>query len=226
VSIRVLVVDDQELVRAGLRMILDAEDDVDVVAEAADGLEALDACARHRPDVVLMDVRMPRLDGVAATRRLLAAPDSGAPAVVVLTTYDVDEHVYDALQAGATGFLLKDAPPEQLVAAIRVAARGDALLAPRVTRRLIERFARLGPDAVTRRRLESLSGREREVLELIGRGRSNTEIAEQLFLGEATVKTHVSNVLRKLAVRDRAQVVVFAYESGLVSPGDATGPRS
>jgi DNA-binding NarL/FixJ family response regulator len=215
---RVVVVDDQELVRAGLRMILEAEDDLQVVAEASDGQEALEVCARHAPDVVLMDVRMPRLDGVGATRRLVAT-GRPAPAVVVLTTYDLDEHVYDALQAGATGFLLKDVPPEQLVAAIRVAARGDALLAPQVTRRLIERFARHSPDATHRRVLGELSAREREVLALIGRGRSNTEIAGDLVLGEATVKTHVSNVLRKLGARDRAQAVVFAYESGLVVPG-------
>lgn len=219
-TIRVLIADDEELVRAGLRMILDVEDDIDVVAEARDGQEAVELCDRHRVDVVLMDVRMPRLDGVTATRRLLEARHAVAPRVVVLTTYDVEEYVYGALQAGATGFMVKDAPPEQLVIAIRAAAAGDALLAPRVTRRLIERFARSAPSEQHRRAIASLTPREREVLMFVASALSNAEIAEELVLGEATIRTHVSSVLRKIDARDRVQAVVFAYESGLVDPGE------
>ncbi|MFD1504972.1 response regulator transcription factor [Georgenia yuyongxinii] len=222
-SVRVLIADDQELVRAGLRLILDAEDDIEVVAEARDGREALEQCDRYRVDVVLMDVRMPALDGVAATRRLLDDGRRGAPRVIVLTTYHVDAHVDAALQAGASGFLLKDVPPEQLVVAIRAVAAGDALLSPRVTGRLLDRFARVAPTPTHRRQLASLSAREREVLVLIAGGLSTVEIAAELVVGEATVKTHTSNVLRKLGLRDRAQGVMFAYESGLVEPGGRPG---
>ena len=221
-SLGVLIVDDQALVRAGFRMILEAEEDVEVVGEAADGLEAVAAAQRLKPDVVLMDVRMPEMDGIEATRRLLA--DSGTSAkVVMLTTFDMDEYVYDALSAGASGFLLKDVPPEQLVAGIRAVASGDALLAPSVTRRVIEEFVRRPPASVRTLppRLGELTTRELEVLKLIARGLSNAEIAKELFVSETTVKTHVGHVLTKLAVRDRVQAVVLAYESGLVEPGDA-----
>ena len=218
-SIRVLLADDQALVRAGLRMILEAEDDMEVVGEAADGEEAIDLCRRHRVDVVLMDVRMPRVDGILATRRLRQLAGETAPAVLTLTTYDSDEHVYDALRAGASGFLLKDTRPEQLAEAVRVVARGDALLAPTVTRRLIERYASRAPDRESRRVLESLSARERTVLVHVARGLSNAEIAGRMVLGEATVKTHVSSLLRKCGARDRSQLVVLAYESGVVEPG-------
>jgi len=219
-SLGVLIVDDQALVRAGFRMILEAEEDVEVVGEAADGLEAVAAAQRLKPDVVLMDVRMPEMDGIEATRRLLA--DSGTSAkVVMLTTFDMDEYVYDALSAGASGFLLKDVPPEQLVAGIRAVASGDALLAPSVTRRVIEEFVRRPPASVRTLppRLSELTTRELEVLKLIARGLSNAEIAKELFVSETTVKTHVGHVLTKLAVRDRVQAVVLAYESGLVEPG-------
>ncbi len=225
--VRVLVCDDQALVRTGLRMILDAESDLVVAGEAADGLEAVAAARRLRPDVVLMDVRMPHLDGLEATRRLLAGapgapPLPGGPRVLVLTTFDLDEYVYEALAAGASGFLLKDAPPEQLVAAIRVVAAGDALLAPSVTRRLIEAFLRARPRPAPERGapgLGDLTAREREVLLLVARGLSNAEIAAALVLGETTVKTHVARVLDKLGLRDRVQAVVLAYERGLVAPG-------
>jgi DNA-binding NarL/FixJ family response regulator len=219
VTIRVLLADDQALVRGGLRMILEAEDDMEVVAEAGDGEEAIDRCRRHRVDVVLMDVRMPRLDGVAATRRLRQLAGDASPAVLMLTTYDTDEHVYDALRAGASGFLLKDTRPEHLAEAVRVVARGEALLAPTVTRRLVERYAHRAPDPECRRVLDSLSARERDVLVLLARGLSNAEIAGRMILGEATVKTHVSSLLRKASARDRAQLVVLAYESGAVEPG-------
>jgi len=217
--IRVMVVDDQAMVRAGFRMILEAEPDLAVVGEAADGLEAVEVAARARADVVLMDIRMPRLDGIEATERILAAgPD--APRVLILTTFDLDDYVYAALRAGASGFLLKDAPPERLVDAIHVVARGDALLAPSVTRRLIEDLARrprLGDTAFPR--LDELTDRETEVLRHVARGLSNAEVANEMFLGEATVKTHLGRVLTKLGVRDRVQAVVVAYESGLVTPG-------
>jgi DNA-binding NarL/FixJ family response regulator len=216
------VVDDQALVRTGFRMILDAEPDLEVVAEAADGVEALERYEETRPDVVLMDIRMPNLDGVEATRRL-AGPEAEEPAkVLVLTTFDLDEHVYDALRAGASGFLLKDTPPEELIAAVRVVAAGEALLAPSITRRLIADFVRRpghptvsGPPPG----LEQLTEREREVLVHMAKGLSNAEIAATLFLGETTVKTHVGRVLMKLALRDRVQAVVLAYECGLVHPG-------
>ena len=218
-AIRVVVIDDQELVRTGFAMILDVEDDIDVVGTAGDGDEAVELCRRARADVALMDVRMPRVDGIEATRRLREAGIETR--VLVLTTFDLDEYVFDALRAGASGFLLKDAPPEHLVHAVRVVADGEALLAPSVTRRLIEEFGRAAP--VPRpagdERVARLTEREREVLVLMARGLSNTEIAEQLYLGEATVKTHVGRVLMKLEVRDRVQAVVHAYDTGLVAPG-------
>jgi DNA-binding NarL/FixJ family response regulator len=215
--IRVLIADDQALVRAGFRMILDAEDDLMVVAEAADGLQAVDQARRAKPDVVLMDIRMPELDGIEATRRLLeVAPDVR---VLMLTTFDLNEYVYDALRAGASGFLLKDVPPEDLAAGIRVVARGDALLAPSITRRLIVEFARAAPAApAPPRGLEDLTERELEVFKLIARGLSNAEIAAELVVSETTVKTHVARVLMKLGVRDRVQAVVLAYESGIAVP--------
>src|SRR3989454_1220233 len=219
-SIGVLIVDDQALVRAGFRMILEAEEDVEVVGEAADGREAVAEAQRLKPDVVLMDVRMPEMDGIEATRRLLAE-DGAVAKVVMLTTFDMDEYVYDALRAGASGFLLKDVPPEQLVAGIRAVASGDALLAPSVTRRVIEEFVRRPPASVRTlpAKLEDLTGRELEVLKLVARGLSNAEIATELFVSETTVKTHVAHVLMKLGIRDRVQAVVLAYESGLIQPG-------
>lgn len=211
---RVLLVDDEELVRTGLRMILAAEDDIEVVGEAADGDAAARRCRELEPDVVLMDLRMPRVDGLAATRAVRALPRP--PAVIVLTTFDLDEHVYEALAAGAVGFLLKDVPAAQLVQAIRVAAAGDAMLAPSVTRRLIARFARPGP-APAGTLPDDLTPRELEVLRLLAEGLSNAEIAARLYVGDATVKTHVARVLTKCGVRDRVQAVVLAYRSGLVS---------
>ncbi|WP_432058655.1 response regulator [Streptomyces sp. bgisy022] len=236
---RVIIVDDQAMVRAGFAALLAAQSDIDVVGEASDGARGVELSRRTRPDVVLMDVRMPEMDGLEATRRLLAPP-SGAggataaapvgpglagehrPRVLMLTTFDVDDYVYEALRAGASGFLLKDAPPADLIAAVRIVAAGDALLAPSVTRRLIADFARQRPAARGRpeTRLKALTERETEVLTLVARGRSNTEIAEILVLAEQTVKTHVSRVLTKLHLRDRAQAVVLAYESGLVTPGE------
>ncbi len=214
--IRVLVVDDEELVRTGLQMILDGVEEVSVVATAGDGLEALAAVEKHSPDVVLMDIRMPGMDGLEATRRLLTWSSPAKCKVVVLTTFDLDEHVYAALRAGASGFLLKDAPAAQLVQAIRVAASGDALLAPSVTRRLIETFTTRPRPAVDRSRIDLLTRRETEVLALLAEGLSNFEIAQRLVVGEETVKTHVTRVLAKLGVRDRVQAVVVAYRSGLV----------
>ena len=219
-AISVVIVDDQELVRAGFRMILDAEDDIDVVGVAGDGADAVDLVRATDADVVLMDIRMPDVDGIEATRRL---HDAGVDArVLVLTTFDLDEYVFDAVRAGASGFLLKDTPPEDLVRAVRVVAGGDALLAPSVTRRLIEEFGRATPSSPVAAdpRLERLTDREREVLLLMARGLSNGEIAAQLYVGETTVKTHVGRVLMKLEVRDRVQAVVMAYESGLVRPGE------
>lgn len=215
--VRVLLADDQELVRSGLRLILSAEPDLEVVAEAGDGREAIAAARRHTPDVVLMDIKMPGLDGIEATRAIVGA--STSVRVVMLTTFDRSKLVYDALSAGASGFLLKDAPAAQLVSGVRAAARGEELLAPSITRRLIEEFTRSerrGPP----RGYELLTEREREVLALVSRGLSNTEIADELFVSVQTVKTHVARVLAKLGLRDRVQAVVAAYESGLVRPGE------
>jgi DNA-binding NarL/FixJ family response regulator len=218
VSVRILIADDQDLVRAGLRMLIDAEDDLEVVGEAADGEQAVAAARRLRPDLVLMDIRMPHLDGLAATRSLLADPSGTASRVLVLTTFDRNEYVYEALQAGASGFLLKDMPGAQLVAGLRTVADGDALLAPTVTRRLVQEFA-----AVRHRPVpsgyEELTVRERETFLLVARGLSNAEIAVEHVVSEATVKTHVAHMLGKLGLRDRVQAVVLAYETGLVRPG-------
>ena len=226
--LRVMLVDDQAMVRVGFRMILETEPEFTVVGEAADGLEAVQLAERCRPDVILMDVRMPRLDGIEATARIVGRPGAASgpssPKVLILTTFDLDDYVYAALRAGASGFLLKDAPAEQLIEAIRVIGRGEAVLAPSVTRLLIEEVARrpsVDPTQVAPG-LADLTERELEVLKLIARGRSNGEIAEELYLGEATVKTHVGRILTKLDLRDRVQAVVVAYESGLVTPGDAT----
>jgi DNA-binding NarL/FixJ family response regulator len=218
-AIRVAVADDQALVRTGFRMILTA-DGIDVVAEASTGHEAIDAVRRTRPDVVLMDIRMPGLDGLEATRRILAV-DGDAPRVLMLTTFDLDEYVYAALAAGASGFLLKDVSPEQLTAAVRLVRSGDALLAPSITRRLVERFAGRGQESVVHRDLAALTPREREVLQMLARGLSNAELAAAFQLSEATVKTHVARILGKLQLRDRVQAVVVAYETGLVAPGEA-----
>jgi DNA-binding NarL/FixJ family response regulator len=217
VSIRVLLVDDQTLVRTGFRLILGTESDIEVVGDAADGQEGIELARRLRPDVVLMDIRMPKVDGIEATRRVTS--DSPPTKVVILTTYDLDEYVFDALRAGASGFILKDAPPDQLVNAVRVAAGGDALLAPSVTRRLVEEFARRTPRAELP--LADLTPRELEVLKLIARALSNAEIADRLVVSEGTVKTHVARILDKLDCRDRVQAVVAAYESGLIQPGVA-----
>jgi len=216
-SLSVLIVDDQALVRAGFRMILDAEEGIEVAGEAADGADAVAEAQRLRPDVILMDVRMPQMDGIEATRRLLAADGGLDSKVVMLTTFDMDEYVYDALRAGASGFLLKDVPPEQLVAGIRAVAQGDALLAPSVTRRVIEEFVRRPPLSARTQPPEvaDLTARELEVLKLVAKGLSNAEIAKELFVSETTVKTHVAHVLTKLDVRDRVQAVVLAYECGL-----------
>jgi DNA-binding NarL/FixJ family response regulator len=220
-TLGVLIADDQALMRAGFRMILEAEPDLEVVGEAATGREAVAEAGRRRPDVVLMDVRMPEMNGIEATRRLLDGNDHTK--VVMLTTFDMDEYVFEALRAGASGFLVKDVQPEQLVAGIRSVASGDSLLAPSVTRRLIREFVRRPPDALRPPppELSRLTARELEVLRMMARGRSNAEIATEFFVSEATVKTHVAHLLAKLGVRDRVQAVVFAYESGLVSPGDS-----
>jgi DNA-binding NarL/FixJ family response regulator len=220
-TIRVLIADDQALVRTGFRKILESEPDLEVVGEAGDGAEAVEAALLLRPDVVLMDIRMPRLDGLEATRRL-----GGKARVLVLTTFDLNEYVYEALRAGASGFLLKDAPADQLVMAIRVVAAGEALLAPSITKRLIEEFARRPLSNARPVQLEVLSPRELEVLQLVARGLSNAEIAGELFVGDATVKTHVSRILQKLNLRDRVQAVVLAYESGLLQPGETDGART
>ena len=218
--IRVALVDDQAMIRQGLRLILESEPGITVVGEAVDGRDALEMVPRARPDVVLMDVRMPRLDGIEACRLIRDAASGELPYVLMLTTFDLEDYVYAALRAGASGFLLKDAPAEQLVAAVEVVARGDALLAPQVTRLLIEEVARRrSPDPSAVPGLDRLTEREVEVLRLMARGMSNSEIAGQLYLGEATVKTHVGRVLGKLDARDRVQAVVAAYESGLVEPG-------
>jgi DNA-binding NarL/FixJ family response regulator len=217
--IRVLIADDQALVRAGFRMILDAEEDIDVVGEASDGNEAVEQARRLEPDVVLMDIRMPELDGIEATRQVVAAGRDDPARVLMLTTFDLNEYVYEALRAGASGFLLKDVPPEELAAGIRVVARGDALLAPSITRRLIHECARATPTAGPPRGFDELTAREVEVFKLVARGLSNAEIAAELIVSETTVKTHVARLLMKLGLRDRVQVVVIAYESGIAVPG-------
>jgi DNA-binding NarL/FixJ family response regulator len=220
-QVTVLIADDQALVRAGFRTILEAQPGIEVVGEAADGRDAVDIVRKRRPRVVLMDIQMPDVDGLEATRRIIAEGDDET-AVLMLTTFDLNEYVYDALRAGASGFLLKDVPPEDLIAAVRVVARGDGLIAPTLTKRLIEQFARTAPPSRPPAELAELTPREVEVLTLIARGMSNGEIAAALVLSEATVKTHVKHVLAKLGARDRVQAVVFAYDAGLVSPGDAT----
>jgi DNA-binding NarL/FixJ family response regulator len=211
-SVRVLVADDQSMVRAGFRMLLSGQEDIDVVAEASNGLEAVEKAARFDPDVVLMDIRMPELDGLEATRRILSA--DGRTRILILTTFDLDEYVYEALRAGASGFVLKDDPPEQLLSAIRTVAAGDALLSPTVTKRVIAQFTRI-PRPTPPKELDELSARERDVLRLVARGLSNAEIAQELFISETTVKTHVTHVLQKLALRDRVQAVVLAHQAGL-----------
>jgi len=223
--VRVLIADDQALVRAGFKMILDAEDDLDVVGEAADGAEAVDLARRLKPDVVLMDIRMPALDGIEATRQVVALGTPEPVRVLMLTTFDLNEYVYEALRAGASGFLLKDVPPEQLAAGIRVVAQGEALLAPSITKRLIQEFANAAPvPAAPPKGLDELTAREHEVFKLVARGLSNAEIAAELIVSETTVKTHVARVLMKLGLRDRVQAVVLAYESGVSVPGRAARP--
>ncbi|MFC8731705.1 response regulator [Luteimicrobium sp. NPDC057192] len=222
--VRVALVDDQQLVRAGFRMVIDSQPDLEVVVEAGDGAQALRLLASHPVDVVLMDVRMPHLDGLSATAQLTATADGDVPRVIVLTTFDLDEYVLAAIRAGASGFLLKDAPPEEMLAAIRTVHAGDAVIAPSSTRRLLEHLVTALPadtpaDAEAQHALEQLTEREREVLVLMARGRSNLEIASELFVAEATVKTHVGRILAKLGARDRVQAVVTAYETGLVRPG-------
>ena len=220
--IRILLVDDQALVRAGFRMILDAEGDIEVVGEASDGLEAVIAARDTEPDVILMDVRMPNVDGLEATRRILDEGGENAPKILMLTTFDLDEYVYEALRAGASGFMLKDTPPEQLVEAIHIVAGGDALLSPSITKRVIEEFVSRPPESVRKppAELEELTARELEMLRYLARGLSNAEIAREAFVSETTVKTHVARILMKLRLRDRVQAVVFAYESGIVQPGE------
>jgi DNA-binding NarL/FixJ family response regulator len=218
-SVRVLIADDQELVRTGLRTILDAQEDIEVVGEAEDGEQAVKGAHRLRPDVVVMDVRMPRMDGLEATRRIVSESKQ-PPRVLVLTTFDLDEYVYEALRAGASGFLLKGAPTDQMIEAVRVVASGDAMISPSVTRRLIDEFARRPVSgAAVPCELNELTAREHEVLELVARGRSNPEIADELVVSAATVKTHVARILMKLEVRDRVQAVILLYESGAIQPG-------
>jgi DNA-binding NarL/FixJ family response regulator len=224
-AIRVLVADDQDMVRAGFAMILDAQDDIEVVGEAEDGKGAIAEAARLCPDVLVMDIQMPTLDGIAATRAVLAQALPG-PRVLVITTFDIDEYVYEALRAGASGFLLKNAPPEDLVRAVRVIAAGDSLLSPRVTTRLIEAFARQPPaPPAPPASLNELTPREHEVLALVARGLSNAEIADRLVVSRGTVKTHVERILMKLTLRDRIQAVILAYETGIVTPGQADHPN-
>jgi DNA-binding NarL/FixJ family response regulator len=216
VSIRVLVADDQSMVRAGFRMLLGGEDGIEVVAEASNGLEAVDKAARFSPNVILMDIRMPELDGLEATRRILATDN--AARILILTTFDLDEYIYEALRAGASGFVLKDDPPEQLIAAVRTVAAGDALLSPAITKRVIGQFTRL-PRTTPPRGLDELTMREREVFRLIAAGLSNGEIAQELYISDTTVKTHVTHILQKLNLRDRVQAVVLAYQTGLFEAG-------
>jgi len=220
-TVAVLIADDQALVRAGFRAILEEQPGIRVVGEAGDGRDAIDLARRRRPDVVLMDIQMPDIDGLEAARRILAETDDDHPvAILMLTTFDLNEYVYDALRAGASGFLLKDVLPEQLIAAVRVVAAGDALIAPTITKRLIEQFARTAPPRTPPPQLERLTPRELEILTLVARGLSNGEIADDLVLSQATVKTHIKRILSKLDLRDRVQAVVLAYEAGLVTPGD------
>jgi DNA-binding NarL/FixJ family response regulator len=216
-SIRVLVADDQSMVRAGFRMLLAGESDIEVVAEASNGLEAVDKAARFHPTVVLMDIRMPELDGLQATRRILAAGNGAR--ILILTTFDLDEYVYEALAAGASGFVLKDDPPEQLLAAIRTVAAGDALLSPTVTKRVIKQFTRM-PRPAPPRELDELTERERDVFRLVARGLSNAEIGRELYISDTTVKTHITHILQKLKLRDRVQAVVLAHQTGLFDPDD------
>ena len=216
---RVVIADDQHLVRAGFRMILANQPGIEVVGEAVNGQEAIDLAASVQPDVVLMDIRMPGIDGIEATRRILAENAGNTTKILILTTFDLDEYVYDALRAGASGFLLKDVPPESLAIAVQTVASGDALLAPAITRRLIQQFTAPKPMPPNSERLAHLSAREAEVFSLVARGRTNREIAEELFVSDTTVKTHVTRMLTKLGLRDRIQVVVLAYESGSISPG-------
>jgi DNA-binding NarL/FixJ family response regulator len=218
-TIRVLVADDQSMVRAGFRLLLSGEDGIDVVAEASNGVEAVNHAARVHPTVVLMDIRMPELDGLQATRQILAADNNAR--ILILTTFDLDEYIYEALKAGASGFVLKDDPPEQLIAAIRTVAAGNALLSPTITKRVIRQFTRI-PHATPPRELRDLSSRERDVLGLVARGLSNAEIAQDLFISETTVKTHVTHILQKLNLRDRVQAVVLAYQTGLLE-AEASG---
>jgi DNA-binding NarL/FixJ family response regulator len=219
VSIRVVVADDQALVRRGFAMILRVHHDIEVVAEAGTGIEAIEAVRRHRPDVILMDIRMPEMDGLEATSRILQEADWDTR-VLILTTFDPDEYVYEALRSGASAFVLKDIPPEQLATAVRTVAEGGTLLAPSITRRFIDRFTQRRVNTVAAARLERLTGREGEIMTAVARGASNAEIAERLSIGAATVKSHVSSILTKLGLRDRIQIVIFAYESGLVEAGD------
>jgi DNA-binding NarL/FixJ family response regulator len=232
-TIRILIADDDQLVRAGLRMMIETQDDLEVIGEADDGRQAVELARQQRPDVVLMDIRMPNLDGIEATRQIAALGDDDhdGPRVLILTTFELDEYVYEAVRAGASGFLLKRTPPEDLLDGLRLTAAGDGLLAPSVTRKLMGEFARAttgrtATDVTRDRRLARLTDREREVLVLMARGCSNREIAEQLYVAESTVKTHVKRVLMKLELRDRVHAVVFAYESGILQPGDDTDPHA
>lgn len=219
-NVRVLLADDQELVRRGFGALINAEEGLEVVGEAATGAEAIDVAFATRPDVILMDIRMPELDGIAATARITADDRLSETRVLVLTTFDLDQYVYDALRAGASGFLLKDTAPQQLLDAIRIVAAGDALIAPNITRRLISEFAARPDPTASEARLDGLTARERDVLVEVGQGHNNAEIAQRLFISPLTAKTHVSRIMTKLAARDRAQLVVIAYETGLVTPGD------
>jgi DNA-binding NarL/FixJ family response regulator len=221
-TIRVLVADDQSMVRAGFRMLLSGEEDIEVVAEASNGLEAVDKAARFGPTVVLMDIRMPELDGLEATRRIIAADD--AARILILTTFDLDEYIYEALRAGASGFVLKDDPPEQLIAAVRTVAAGDALLSPTITKSVIKHFTHI-PQSAPPKEVDDLTTREQEIFRLIARGLSNGEIAQELFISDTTVKTHVTHILQKLNLRDRVQAVVLAYQTGLFA-NDSRRPRA